>query len=217
MKRIKRFLRILFDFAIRLPPKDPTPYATHVPILVGLSVLCQPKRITEFGSGDFSTALFLNPSVFPSIEEVISFENDRKWFERVRASFSSERLRLQYVDADLASVVSPSSVRGDLIFIDDAINTNQRAVTVAAVARSCPRGVPVVIHDADQWRMRLVLRKFQHSYIFKVLNPQTAIAWNGAAPFKPMLAKLDHVIRRNAHQISPSDPLAWRTVIDREF
>jgi hypothetical protein len=217
MRRSLRGLVDLYNCAIHLQPRSPIPYATHVPILIGLSVLCQPKRIIEFGSGDFSTAMFLNRSLFPSTTEVLSFENNRQWFERIQSTFADSRLDLRFVENDLSTVVSPACVLGDLIFIDDSMSARTRAETIVAVARSCCRQVPVVIHDAEQWRYRLAMRNFRHSYAFENFNPQTAIAWNGTTRFRALFDRLKKAIRRNAELIPSNDPVAWRLMIEREL
>ncbi|MBK6917208.1 MAG: hypothetical protein IPH07_07395 [Deltaproteobacteria bacterium] len=58
-----------------------------------------PKRVLEWGSGG-STHMFLTR--FPSIERMVSVENDRGWYERVRAKIDDPRLSLFLVESDVA-------------------------------------------------------------------------------------------------------------------
>jgi hypothetical protein len=131
---MKCHLRLLYNAAIRLQPRHETPYATHMPILVGLGLLCRPRKVIEFGSGEFSTALFLDRSVFPTVEEVVSFENDAVWFSQVSSRLVGDaRLHMQSISGEMASVISTSTLSGDLIFIDDESSDVLRSHTVVAV------------------------------------------------------------------------------------
>src|SRR5271157_4885712 len=103
---MKRYLRLLYDASIQLQPRHETPYATHMPILVGLGFLCRPRKVIEFGSGEFSTALFLDRSVFPSVEEVVSYENDAVWFSQVCSCLGGDaRLHMQSISGEMVSVI----------------------------------------------------------------------------------------------------------------
>jgi hypothetical protein len=211
---MKRHLRLLYNAAIRLQPRHETPYATHMPILVGLGLLCRPRKVIEFGSGEFSTALFLDRPVFPTVEEVVSFENDAVWFSQVSSRLGGDaRLHMQSISGEMASVISTSTLSGDLIFIDDESSAVLRSHTVVAVARGCPDGVPVVIHDAEQWRLRRAIRNFDHHFCITAMNPQTTIAWNGDLPFAVVIPTLAGIVRDNAAHLPPHDGQGWRRVV----
>ena len=211
---MKRHLRLLYNAAIRLQPRHETPYATHMPILVGLGLLCRPRKVIEFGSGEFSTALFLDRSVFPTVEEVVSFENDAVWFSQISSRLVGDaRLHMQSISGEMASVISTSTLSGDLIFIDDESSAVLRSHTVAAVARGCPDGVPVVMHDAEQWRLRRVIRNFDHHFCFTAMNPQTAIAWNGDLSIAVAIPTLARIITEHAANLPPHDSQGWRRAV----
>ena len=71
---------------------------------------------------------------------------------------------MQSIFGEMSSVISTSTLSGDLVFIDDERSDVLRSHTVVAVARCCPDGVPVVMHDADQWRLQRAIRNFDHHF-----------------------------------------------------
>src|SRR5439155_25567212 len=62
---IKYRLRGLLDG--RRPSRSRMDYATHLPILVGLSQSLKVKRVLELGSGMYSTLTFLDSNLFPEL------------------------------------------------------------------------------------------------------------------------------------------------------
>ncbi len=59
--------------------------------LLDIVLPLRPRRVLEWGSGG-STAMFL--SRVPSIELLVSIENDAAWYERVREAIDDPRLQL---------------------------------------------------------------------------------------------------------------------------
>jgi len=210
---VKRSAWKLYQWSIRLQSRHNSPYITHVPILAALSSLVEPRRITEFGAGDYSTGLFLNRSVFPHLESLISLENDAAWYERIRENFGADgRLDLREIEGNLSNVVSGELLVADLVFIDDSDHAI-RQLTIAAVGKAAPSGLPVVVHDAEYVRTRMAIRRaFDHYFVFNAFHPQTALAWNGDLQFKHRLPGIARRISDASSRISPWDGETWRAL-----
>jgi hypothetical protein len=210
--KLKRFVWQTYEWLIRLKPRHQTDYATHIPILAAISLLANPKNITEFGSGEYSTSLFLNRSVFPNAGRVVSLENDVTWFARMRSKLEEDkRLDLRLIDGDLSHAVTEQLLAADLVFIDDS-SAEIRKNTITAGARQCPEGVPVVIHDAEYIWTRMAIRHFDHYFVFNAFQPQTAVAWNGNLRFKDDLPRLSRAAR-HALEIPPTNGEQWRIAL----
>ena len=167
----------LFEQIICLAKRSNEPYATHVPILVGVAAVCQPERVIEFGSGDFSTVSFLDETAFPSVRRVDSYENDREWFDQVRQKLSSSRrVNIHFVEGEMyKAVCAANPYAADMIFIDDSPTDRARVPTVEEVARSCGAQPVVIMHDNDLWRLRFATQNFEHRISINTFNPQCCI------------------------------------------
>jgi hypothetical protein len=55
-----------------LVQRHENPFSTHIPILVGLSLISKWRNILEYGSGFLSTPLFGNSKIFKDACQVIS-------------------------------------------------------------------------------------------------------------------------------------------------
>src|ERR1035438_5976913 len=165
----------LYNLSIGLTDRSEEPYATHIPVLIGVAAAIKPKILIEFGCGTFSTLSFQDEVVFPSLERVESYENDGAWFDQIRKTLrSSAKIHPQLVEGAMHRAVHAASThRAGMIFIDDSPSTRERALSVAEVARCCGAEPVAVVHDSDLWRLRLATRKFEHRVQFKAFNPQS--------------------------------------------
>src|SRR5271167_4840249 len=129
----------LYNRSIGLTHRSEEPYATHVPILLGVAAACRPEFFIEFGSGTFSTLLLLDELAFPSLRRVDSYENNREWFEQVCKQIpTNDRINLQFVDGEMhQAVAGASTAKANMIFIDDSPTARARVPTVVEVARHC--------------------------------------------------------------------------------
>jgi hypothetical protein len=186
-----------------------------MPILVGLSPIFAPSRITEFGSGLFSTALFLNKKVFPRVATIESFEDQSDWYSQIVGTLQDSRMRVTLVPESVPEAASwiPLS-QSDLIFIDDSQDATTRSRTVRQVARRVPMNTPVVIHDFELLPLRVCSRYFDHSFCFNVFNPQTAVAWNGPNKYRKEL-RLLHQLLIDHQNIDPTDIPSWTRILHR--
>jgi hypothetical protein len=209
----------LINQTIDLAPRAEVPYATHVPILVGVATAFKPKVLIEFGSGTFSTLSFLDDVAFPSLQKVESYENNRQWFEQVREQLPPNTLiDLHFVEGDMHQAVDGANTReAGVIFIDDSPTEKARVPTVEEVARRCGDEPVVILHDYDLWRLRLTARKFENRICFRAFNPQSCTMWHGHPERRPILETVNRVIRQHATDVALTDIRAWKELFSMEF
>lgn len=145
--------------SLTAPQCEPTsdPYSTHLPVLREVLTAERPKRILEFGGGDYSTPLLLEHA-----EELVVVETDPKWRRRLAETYPQ------------AQVVPrrPSPARFDLVFIDDGENAAHREETIHFVLTR--RHPLTVIHDAETY-LGTINRLSVHYEVFNHTHPATAI------------------------------------------
>lgn len=172
--------RALYRTKQGVRPQHPVGYATHQPVLIGLAQIRPIRRVLEFGSGLYSSKLFLNRDLFPQLEELVSYEDTAEWRDAVlEAVGDDDRFDLRLVDAVNESVPADLE-RFDLIFVDDSHKLKFRAQTMATVGDRRPRNPIVVVHDFE-WRpyRRALMERFEHIANFDTFTPQTGVCWNG--------------------------------------
>jgi hypothetical protein len=214
---LKRCVREIFNRVIDLAPRSKEPYATHVPVLVGVAAICKPKLLIEFGSGSFSTLSFLDEVAFPSLQEARSYENNREWFEQIQEkSRHSSRVNLQYVEGDMHRAVSSANVAdADMIFLDDSPTAETRVPTVKEVSRLCGERPIVILHDYELWRLRLAARKFENCVAFDTFHPQCCAVWHGHPERRRILENINRTIGQHASNVSLTDIRGWFDIFRR--
>lgn len=175
-----------------MPDRQPYPkdYATHIPILIGLSRVRIIYRVLEYGSGHYSTPLFLNKEVFSYVQNLVSCEIDIKW---VPLNLD-ERLSVKPVDDNPDDWF-------DLVFVD-ADTESHKIDLIRLCGKEC-KGL-TVIHDSEHAPYAdAVNSSFNHVFFFNHFNPGTAIAYNqiGCVSGEDFY-KLDTVI----HEYQNTDP-----------
>jgi hypothetical protein len=208
---LKRYAHGIYDRIINLAPRSKNPYATHVPVLVGVAATYKPKLLIEFGSGSFSTLSFLDEVAFPSLQEVRSYENNKEWFGHIQEKCGrSSRLNLKYVAGDMYRAVAGANVAdADMIFLDDSPTAETRVPTVKEVSRLCGEKPIVILHDYDLWRLRLAAHKFENCVSFDTFNPQCCVVWQGHSERRSILENINRTIRQHANDVSLTDTRAW--------
>ena len=191
-------------------PRATNAYATHVPILIGLSRLREIKNVLEFGCGYYSTLTFLNRSVFPWLERLRSIENDATWSQRVAELAKNDvRWTLDLVDGEIAESVPDVNLETfDLILIDDSKTSAQRTATIRAVANKQPQRPWIVIHDFEFEEYRNAARGFKQRHSFRAYNPHTGLVSDKVTG----IAMLDRLLKRNKH-LAPDDVAAWARIL----
>ena len=175
-----------------VPPREATEEiacGTHVPILTALAKEFKPRRVLDFGSGLFSTPLFLDRTVFTELEYLQSIENDPAWHMAVGDRVGGD-LRFDYrlVDGEIAPVTIDIDVPSfDLIFLDDSRSARERFATIRAVAPRVSRSAVAVVHDFEEPDYQLALMAFDHQFFVDRWNPSCGVCWNGDVDYTPVL------------------------------
>jgi len=196
--------------------RSENPYATHIPILIALSRFMRIRRILEFGSGTMSTSIFLNQEVFPLVEQVVSYEHDKEWYNIVKSQAIDSRLSLRLVDNDIYKNVKDIKIDDyDLIFVDDSTSASLRSKTISELTsrRSEISGV-VVIHDFEQTSYRKASRSFKHKKRFRALNPEVGLLWELSSLKLNNLGKIDPMIKKHSGNVAHDDITTWLRLMD---
>jgi hypothetical protein len=211
-ERAKFFLRRqVYYRAIRLKKRSEDAYSTHLPILCALGANI--RRVVEYGSGLISTPGFLNRLAFPRLESLLSFENDSSWYASVVERIGCDaRLELRLAEGAMKNAVAPCDLAGcSLVFVDDS-NDIGRAETIIAIAACRPLGIPIAIHDIEQWRLFQAAKRFDHMFRFDALSPQTGVVWNGHWDLAKLLPQMNRRIQRHSEKISARNAEEWALI-----
>lgn len=214
MLSIKSLAKSVYCRSLGIGTRSEQPYATHIPVLVGVAAAFRPERLVEFGSGDFSTLTFLDDRVFPTLLQLDSYENDLLWMRHMETKLAnSPRLACRFVDGRMRDAVSTADLTSvDLIFIDDSKTGWERAHTIREVARFCGERPITIVHDYELPAIRLACRKFEHRFAFTRFTPQTCAVWNGDSHRKALLEDVAHGLEENALRLSVGDARGWAAV-----
>jgi predicted O-methyltransferase YrrM len=194
------------------PDRHPDPYATHLPLLVGIGRGLPIRRVLELGAGEFSTLHLLNRELFPDLEELDSHDDDASWASAVEAlAEGDQRLRLHAANTSIAEAVKEVDLEVyDLILIDDSRSEEARARTIREITARRPPGL-VMIHDFEIESYRRAAAAFEHRYWFKALNPNCGILWNAAPLEVRGLDRISTIVRRHPW-LRPTDTKRWRAL-----
>jgi predicted O-methyltransferase YrrM len=217
---LKREINSLLDlFPSKLVERAENPYATHIPILIGLSRLLKVKRVLEFGCGEFSTLAFLDRAIFTDLESLISLENDFLWKEKINALVKDDsRAILELINGSMSKAASQADLSEiDLIFIDDSVSGEQRVETIRKLTSKLSNSRVAVIHDFEYKPYRQAVINVSHQFRFNALNPNTGVVWNQAPINKKHLRKLNELIKQYSSSVSLTDIERWAQIFEREL
>jgi hypothetical protein len=194
------------------PPIDV--YATHIPVLIAMPRLRAIQRVVEFGCGPFSTLAFLNRRVYPQLVELISFETDRLWADRIRARVNDPRLQMHVVDRPMSETARGVNLdSSDLVFVDDSTSVEDRAATIRAVLDRPLTQPWVVLHDMENAAYRAAVPDHLNRAAFEAYTPHTWVVWqdaNAGADGLPVVAQL---IARYASRRRPDQIESWLALV----
>ena len=156
-------------------------YATHLPVLRRVGRLVNPRRVLEFGCGQWSTATFLDRDVYPDLHHLKSYEQEQGWADFVQTFVAEDDLRLVMKIVPhremLEAIRDMSLSEYGLIFVDNGSSLAERVEVIEALAARKPKAL-VVIHDYEQPAYRKAASGFDHEAVYSKLTPHTGIVWN---------------------------------------
>lgn len=212
-RRVRGELSLLYHKTLtsRFVRQSDEAYATHMPILIGLSTMLRPRRVLELGSGFCSTPLFLDRRVFPSLDFLHSLEDEASWAAKVRSRVGDDsRLRLEEVASVPDWAAAADLSRYDLIFVDDSRSIAQRTRTIEAVmAKSSPATV-VAIHDFEVRSYANAIPPDAAALTIPAFKPMTGLVTLNAA-LRPDLKRICTIVCAN-RRLRPSDIDGWKQV-----
>lgn len=216
----RRVLISVFGRKLPIPPEDvDDPYATHLPVLVGLARLFAVRRVLELGCGPYSTLTFLDRSAFPDLVALHSLENDRSW-RRAVAKITREdpRAEIRAAKTPMSAAVEGMRLSNyDLILVDDSIEYPVRAETIRKVCENRGGSSLVVIHDFEAEIYREAARRLPNRFAFTALTPNTGLAWDTAVVEGQRLEELNGLIEEHRERVRPQDLAGWIRVVDERF
>lgn len=182
----------------------PGDYASHMPILIGIASKTRIRRILEFGSGEFSTNLFLNLEAFPDLVELISVESANHWIRRFNT--------VDDVRFIITAEEPPDLSRFDLIFVDSP-STEERKATLRQLAAQPQLTGFIVLHDSENPAYEPEFALFPHHFDISAYEPATTVIWHehgNTEATQVMLRDIKSVIGKFA-DCPPYDVPAWLT------
>lgn len=195
-----------------LAEREATPYASHLPILLGLQRARPLRSVLELGAGDFSTGTFLDRACFPDLVRLTSVEVNPEWRAKVESSFGADP-RLDLLGAGSSTTreaISAVDLEAyDLVFIDDSDRATERAASIAAVVAATPRHPFLVIHDFEVPEYRRATAALDHVFLFSCFNPMTGVGWNGDGLRAQELEALARRIVGHRRELAVDDPQGW--------
>jgi hypothetical protein len=194
------------------------PSSSHQPVLAAIAKLFPIKRVLELGSGEFSTAAFLNRKLFPHVEHVLSIETNPDWKQHVEQFIGPDsRLQIALVDSDIRKNAANFDYPAfDVVFVDSGTTPTERATMIEEVAKRHHESNLVVCHDFENALYQKVAAAFPNGLIFDALRPYTAVFWRNGRIDKVTLLKLKRLkkqIARHAGKTEPDEIDAWIEII----
>ena len=194
------------------------PSSSHQPVLAAIAQLFPIKRVLELGSGEFSTAAFLNRKLFPHVEHVLSIETNPGWKQHVERFIGPDsRLQIALVDGDIRKNAANFDYQAfDLVFVDSGTTPIERATMIEEVAKRHHASNLVVCHDFEKAVYQEAATAFPNRLCFDALRPYTAVFWKHGRMDNVTLAKLKRLkrlIARHAGKTEPDEIDAWIEIV----
>ena len=202
-------------FLSRLPKRSDLDFATHIPVLVGLSRLLNVRKVLELGCGQYSTLTFLDRRAFPDLISLDSYESDAAWFAQMQLMTADRRLALRLTSVRMEAGLESDLNKYDLIFVDNGADYADRAVTIHLLSKLNPRTCVTVVHDFQSPSYRTAANNFSHCFEMRAFNPSTGVAWKDASLKIDQLQDVNAVISTHANKLAPDDIEGWADVFNR--
>lgn len=174
-------------------------YATHMPILIGLGVTFNITSVLEYGSGQYSTKLFLDQRVFPNLKSLVTVEPFPEWQTKATAAYGPDpRFHMTAGAVPL--------VHYDLVFIDCEPESDKIDL-ISSYGKGSLNSL-FVIHDSEHGPYRSALSNFSYWRDFDSYNPHTAVATIGMG-IPRFLGHINTVVCTHANYLQPDDVEGW--------
>jgi predicted O-methyltransferase YrrM len=178
---LARMVRRRYSKWIGLATRSDQPYKSHGPVLIELARILKPRAVAELGMGDYSTSMFLDRNLFPTVERLSSYENNSEWFAKVRQKHENDfRFKPHLVPTPMwKTALRFQANQFDLIFVDDSDECGRtKTILALRLTRGITRGPVVVVHDVELPMLRAATCVFPNRKYFSGLSPQTgALCW----------------------------------------
>lgn len=179
--------------------------ASHVPVLTLIPRYYKVKRVLEIGSGELSTPLFLDKTIYPDLEDLRSVEDDPEWRNKVSTMYGTDNRLVM-----LPTV--PVSLYGfDLIFLDGPQNEDRRAKTVRYIMKDLLPAL-IVIHDIENKKYKKEVNKEYKKYEFNFIkSPRTAL-FSREPIAGHILGRKNLIMKKNFSKIE-ENWLEWKKIL----
>lgn len=180
--------------------------ASHIPVLVSLSQQYPFDTVLEVGSGSLSTSLFLEPSIYPELELLISIEDDLHWRIRMLALHGDDP---RYTS--LPEYTAGDAKDFDLVFFDGPQDKLKRIALLPLVSKDCEL---LVVHDTENEELlKAIDTRLSYRYTFNWIAPHTTIA--SRYPFDAVkLQRHEEIMKIHFNDIE-EDWFAWFELFNR--
>ena len=188
-------------------------FATHLPYLLALCQDISPKSFLELGGGTFSTPALYDKALFPSLQRILTVEDDADWASRIRDVVGLSEDHVTLVDDVSNFVLDYDGQDFDIVFIDDSKTIIERAKTVEACVKKFPNSL-LVIHDFEVRAYQIALGDAVEKTVGDAWRP-----WVGMASFsseKIEAAKRASKKIKTNRFVSPSDSQRWSGILTQE-
>lgn len=183
-------------------------WGSHLPVLLGLSILASPRSVVELGSGTFSTALFTDKRYFPTLERFRSVEDNPDWYARVKEATSLGPGETLELVADIPQWIRTSGDRLDgLIFVDSGKRRKDRIDAIKATFEHAEGDSVIAVHDFEYRGYKASVPPSWPVVAIRTWRPMTGIASRDGALLDGV-RRMGELIQNNRH-VRPTDLEAW--------
>lgn len=145
-------------------------YSTHLPFLQFIITKFKPKRVIEFGMGNYST-----PLLSQYCESMVSIETDKKWFQKMKSEASHHK-QILWSAENVQDYLLANDDGYDLAFIDGPVKSR-----VLCVRNLWDRAELIVCHDSTtncyRWDLLEVPDNYK-KFDYLKLSPSTSVFTN---------------------------------------
>jgi spermidine synthase len=188
------------------------PYATHLPVLLAVSIISGAKKVLELGSGRVSTAFWASDHDGVSVAVVDSLEDDAAWAAIVSEMIPKvSRVRLRAVN-DINETLKDLDITAyDIIFIDNATTVATRAQTINEIQARAAATSIIIVHDYENNEYRRMVPDGWAVTVFRHVRPYTGVICPPGVS-QQKIAQINDAVKYVKSKIAPSGTLDLKTL-----